>query len=174
MIKNLNINSSLENDQDNGKHVSAGLFNSLSKAYIDNIIIENININLSDNDNIIATVGGLSAYCSESLITNCKITGKLSSNNYIGGIFGACDFSSVKNCIFNGNITQINNINKIGYAGGLFGSLVLNLSEEENRFIVENNIVNANIISDGDCGEIAGKIRGDGCRNNVLNCIINE
>lgn len=51
---------------------------------------------------------------------------------------------------------------------------MLNLSEEENRFIVENNIVNANIISDGDCGEIAGKIRGDGCRNNVLNCIINE
>lgn len=174
VIKNLNINSSLENDQDNRKHVSAGLFNSLSNAYIDNIIIENIDINLSDNDNIIATVGGLSAYCSESLITNCKITGKLSSNNYIGGIFGTCDFSSVKNCIFNGNITQINNINKIGYAGGLFGSLMLNLSEEENRFIVENNIVNANIISDGDCGEIAGKIRGDGCRNNVLNCIINE
>jgi len=173
VIKNLNINITETSDQSKSKFYSCGLFSSISNAYIDNIIIENVNIKASDNKDITTCVGGLSGSSNNSLITNCKITGKVSGNYYIGGLIGNCSFSTITNCIFNGEVEhKKNNKDVIGAAGGLFGELYLNLDNQASTCTIEDNIVNANIKSDYVCGKLTGYIRGTGYRNNVLNCIV--
>ena len=141
VIKNITIN------QNNIEYV--GIFLTLAPGYIDGLIIDNLNINVTgdtkdfeDNFHPIVT-GGLIGFIGpgfdHSIIKDCHITGNINAENVnaVGGLIGTIDdyyfrfiidppFRMI-NCSFNGNITHTvsenyTDLSKIDLStGGLVG-----------------------------------------------------
>lgn len=101
-----------------------GLFRSVDDAYIDNIILEDVSITISDNGTILNSIcGGLIGDATDSLITNCRVTGTVKGTYHVGGLIGEAYNSSVKYCFFDGTVNQKgDNINEFhNSSGGLIG-----------------------------------------------------
>ncbi len=94
-----------------------GLFGYTSEATIKNVNIENANISANSS-----YVGGLVAYQYYGSITNCHITGTVSTSNsstsYAGGLVGWQSYGTITNCYSTANVI-CSSVN--AYAGGLIG-----------------------------------------------------
>ena len=92
----------------------------LYSGLVDGLIIDNLNINVSDdNDSRESRVGGLFSYIADSaILKNCYITGNINATNinYVGGLVGTTYMDEITdinypnyhliNCSFNGNINH--------------------------------------------------------------------
>ena len=174
VISNLKIETSKEVFHGPYGGCTGGLFGSVNQAYIDNIILDNVNIDVSDFDEKGSSVaGGLIAVGSNSLITNCRVEGNIKANRHSGGLIGSSTNVTIENCEFNGTVIQKGPIDDMmTYAsGGLVGYLFIRAYEITTCY-VRNNKVNATVISDNIAGGLAGYYIGDCHSNNTLNCIL--
>ncbi|MCE5341694.1 MAG: hypothetical protein LLF92_11310 [Planctomycetaceae bacterium] len=109
-IKNLNYTNAAPTNY-------AGLFGYTSGATIKNVVIENVNIDANS-----MYVGGLVGYQYYGTITNCHITGAVSSTgaatSYVGGLVGWQSYGTITNCYSTAEII-CSSVN--AYAGGLIG-----------------------------------------------------
>lgn len=146
-IKNLKITSG---------SAKVGLFAQISGATIKNIVLENVNINVSSSAQ---NFGGLVAkITSSSNIVNCKTSGVITvstSNSWgiLGGICGQMyGNSNIKNCT-NGISITLTSSGNYTYVGGIVGQAYLGASA------IVNSINLGNVKSTGGtsrCGGILG------------------
>lgn len=137
VIKNITINQ-------NNIHWG-GIFRTLDRGYIDGLIIDNLNINISGDTTYDDTnpnvVGGLIGYIGPfdySIIKDCHVTGNINAENVhaVGGLIGQIGdyyFRFIDNppfrminCSFKGNITHTvsenyTDLSEIISTGGLVG-----------------------------------------------------
>lgn len=140
VIKNITINQ-------NNIH-RGGVFETLSHGYIDGLIINNLNINVSGdttyddmNPNAVGGLIGSIEYIgsgNNSIVKDCHITGNINAENVqvVGGLIGEIQDYSFRfiddppfrmiNCSFNGNITHTvsenyTDLSEIISTGGLVG-----------------------------------------------------
>lgn len=145
VIRNLNVIIDNINDT-----LYLGLFENISNAYINNIILEDIKFIANVNDEKVCTfVGGICGSASDSHIENCKVIGKVKGQNYVGGLIGMSDESKIKNCTFIGEVIEESNINKDCFVGGIIGYSSFNNE-------ITNNVVNAKISSTSYGGGVVG------------------
>ena len=172
VIKNLTIKTSTKIPHSPSGGCAGALFGSTRNAYIDNIILEDVSIDVSDCDSAVSYGAGLVAVDANSLITNCKVTGKISATLYAGGIVGCADYTSLKNNLFIGTVIQKNgDLSDRPSAGGLAGWLTCcSIGQENFASDVFGNIVAAKIQSETIAGKIAGLIQGDRIRDNMIYC----
>lgn len=168
VIKNLTIKSLNENHTSEYDGCCGGLFENIYSAYIDNLILENVYIDVSECSGFGSTAGAIADTALSSFITNCKVTGTIIANVYVGGLFASCNGTTIINNIFNGDIIQRNNHSKTEKpgAGGIAGYLIGN--EDNLADIVANNIINANIKSDYVVGKISGYVLGNSFYDNLV------
>lgn len=129
-IKNLTIQSSKTIPHGKYGGCNGGLFGNLDGAYIDGIILENVNINLSDFDGELAScAGGIAAQEIRSVIRNCKVEGTIISQDRCGGVIGGSSYGKLIGCTFKGNVQSINHA-----AGGIagFGYIIKDCQVEGN------------------------------------------
>jgi hypothetical protein len=127
-ISNLYINRLLVDNQ--------GLFGLISKATLENISLENINITGKNTCGGLA--GGAMGTPSENLqINSIFLTGSVSGNDFVGGLFGfLTNVSTTLNCEFNGSVTGNE------YVGGLIGHISNNYLNEINTVLKSKSIGN--------------------------------
>lgn len=96
---------------------SVGLFKEINNAYIDGLILENVQITGKPNSLFTDTIyaGGLVGSATNSLITNIKVTGEVTNGIYVGGIAGGLTNSYLINSSFEGKVS------KGEFTGGLVG-----------------------------------------------------
>ena len=174
VISNLKIETSEEIYKGPYGGCNGGLFGSVKNAYIDNIILDNVNIDVSDfNGKGSSVAGGLIAFGINSLITNCNVEGIIKATRHSGGIIGSSSNVTIENCEFNGTVFQEGPIDEMSYAsGGLAGYLYVYRAFEITTCFVRNNKVTATVISNNIAGGLAGYIEGDCYSDNTLNCIL--
>jgi len=121
-IKNLTIDSSEE---------YVGLFGSAEGAYIDNVILENVNIKGG------RYVGALVGKAFSTTITNCGIIGgTVEGNVAVGGLIGYVDSSEITTSYVELDLVKAN----VSDAGGLLGEVVkTNISQSYAKANVETN-----------------------------------
>ena len=174
IIKNLTIKSGEYLYQMNGCSTGA-LFGSVKDSYLDNIILENVNIDVSDfageSKYDYSDAGGLTGLITNSLVTNCRVTGNIKGQLYVGGLFACANHCTIKNNCFNGTVTQVDCDNWDACAGGLTGWLYSVHNNNASRRI-ENNMINAYIKADNIASKIAGVIEADYVKNNLVNCVV--
>ncbi len=127
-IKNLTIKSSQMITQGKFGGCNGGLFGALDEAYIDGILLEDVYIDLTDYDGTLSScAGGIAAQELNSVIRNCKVEGKIISQDRTGGIVGGSSWGKIMNCDFKGMVQST-----IHAAGGIagFGYIVKNCSVE--------------------------------------------
>ena len=160
VIKNLKIKSSKEIYNGPYGGCNGGLFGSVKNAYIDNIILDNVSIDVSDFDGQgHSEAGGLVSYGISSLISDCKVSGNISAQLYVGGIAGASDYTTLINNTFTGTVIQKNcDPKEMSAAGGLAGWLYG--CQEDSSFpstcYVSDNEITAKIISEDTLEYILG------------------
>jgi|GEM_PF-3341179 len=118
-ILNLNINHT----GDRG-----GMFNNIDGATIKNLGLQNVTVNTPD-----AWAGGIAGNSSNSNITNCYVTGTISSNGFAGGILGHSENTNLTRSYSTANVTGRDHV------GGLIGHM--------NTGSIENCYVDADIVS---------------------------
>ena len=153
-----------------------GLFGAVQNAYIDNIILENVYIDVSDFiGESYSAAGSIANFATYSFITNCKVTGTVIGQLYVGGIVASANNTTLTNNIFNGKVIQKNcDIVQRPAVGGLAGWLFCNQNNEPiTDCVISNNIINANLTSDSVAGKLAGYVYRDSWFNNMLVCIVN-
>lgn len=110
---------------------TSGLFGSTYGAYIDGIILENVDINsigLYPDDAGIeynTAVGGIVDYATNTVINNCTVDGTIKARNRTGGIVGKVDYGIIRHCEFNGTVVAEYNegtTNYLAEAGGIAGT----------------------------------------------------
>lgn len=109
VIKNLTITSTRD----------CGLFKTIEGAYIDGLIIDNINI--TGDLNSLSCTAGLAGEVYNSYISNIHITGEIKNGNHAGGIVGVLNNSALVNSSFKGKVTGKQ------YVGGLAGETYSNI-----------------------------------------------
>lgn len=162
-IKSLNVNSQF-----------LGLFGGIYGAYIDGILLEKVNIDYTTilfNPSLdprikLLTVGGIAGDATESFIVNCKVEGRIKTQQRAGGIVGKMNFGIIKNCGFNGTVIadyqkEADSIATV-CAGGIvgFASLISVITSYLATGIFDSN-VKAEVISAGFAGGIVGSYQAD-------------
>ena len=106
---------------------TVGLFGSLSGAIIKNLSIENFQISCSN----MWYAGGLVGTMIGSTLSNCKLTGTVTSINntndaFIGGIVGDAFYmnNTITDCYFKGEVLGSSLGSASIYAGGIIGSFM--------------------------------------------------
>lgn len=124
-IKDLTISSSenIPHGLYGGCH--GGLFGAIEDAYIDGLILENVQIDLSDFEGGRSSAGGITASSLNSVIRNCNVTGRIVSQDSGGGIDGGASWGRLIGCRFEGTVISTEN-----GAGGIagFGHIVQDCS----------------------------------------------
>ena len=107
---------------------ASGLFAYIYGAYIDGIILENVNIDSSgsypdDDGNEYTVRGGIAGYATDTIIINCKVDGAIKASSCAGGIVGSVRYGVIRNCEFNGTVVAEykGEVNYLAYAGGVAG-----------------------------------------------------
>ena len=158
-ISNITIKEQKEN-----QYHSYGLFNATYRAYIDGLIIENLNVDMpTKTERWNTVVGGLVGKSDNSTIVNCSINGTVKGISYVGGIVGNLFYGKMIKCEFFGKV-----LNSDGCAGGLAGSYYLNIYSID----IRKNKVVAEIHASGIAGKIAGIIYTDYYNDNEAICIL--
>lgn len=108
VIRNLTITS----------EKTVGLFKEINNAYIDGLILENVNITGKQDSIFKDTIyaGGLVGNAYNSLISNITVTGEVTHGIYVGGIAGGLVNSYLINSSFEGKV------GKGHFNGGLVGN----------------------------------------------------
>ncbi|HHU56462.1 MAG TPA: hypothetical protein GXZ48_07230 [Acholeplasmataceae bacterium] len=152
-ISNLNIFSF---DKEKGNSCHAGLFGLIKDAYIDGIILTNVNIDVSEckHNPLNSTAGGIAYYMLNSIIRNCHVEGTIIAQYFAGGIVGNSDNGYILDCSFKGVVKTINSSDwardsDVG-AGGIVGFF----GNDENR--ISNCHVEATVIGHLCAGGIIG------------------
>ena len=159
IISNINIKEQKEN-----QYHSYGLFNATRDAYINGLIVENLNVDMPiKNKSWHTTVGGLVGKLDYTTIVNCSINGIVKGIGYVGGIVGELYYSKMINCVFLGKVINID-----GCAGGLAGSYWLNTYSID----VRKNKVVAEIQATSIAGKITGIIYTDYYNDNEATCTL--
>ena len=145
-------------------------------AYIDNIILENVYIDVSDFDGKgWSRAGGITDYTNNSLITNYKVTGTIIAQLYVAGLAASIDFSTLKNNNFIGELIQKNgDFKQLPSAGGIAGYLYCcGKGDLYKGCEITGNTIAAKITSESIEGKIAGKIHGELIHDNIIYCELN-
>ena len=100
-----------------------------------------------------SNVGGAVGSAMQSSIDNVHVTSDVTAKNTVGGVLGSNSEATVQNCIFDGTVKATETSLWSGFsAAGLIGSLTADWSGSSTP-IVDNNIVNAQILIDGDAAD---------------------
>ena len=190
-IKNLSLNSDINSDETN----NLGLFGFVKTAYISKLKINNITVNINYPYNSTFFVGGVAAYCFDSEISSCEVTGTISilsgGNIYAGGIVGYVGGENkstvIKNCVSQVDMQIIGENNSIWepeasqytYVGGIVGCA---FSTEKIYECSNNGNISVNSINIGMVGSIVGNaedVEISKCKNtgNITalgTCVTNE
>lgn len=97
----------------------SGLFGFIAGAYIENLAVTNIDIDVPNNSSVGGVVGKIDSYSIiGSTLKNCSSAGKINGYNNVGGIIGIIDISStITDCNSSVNVSGFSNIGAvIGYA----------------------------------------------------------
>lgn len=169
-IRNLTIKSSSQVEPD--YWCCAGLFHDITDGYVDNLVLDNVKIDVSDSQSNGGSAAGALAYSiTDSLITNCKFNGEIVAQTYVGGIAGLAQNTTFINNMFNGNVIQQNipkhREERYG-AGGIAGWLYGCTEYFNFDCCVKGNIINANVYSEYVASKIAGYYFGDCPFDNFL------
>ena len=170
-IKNLTIRPTCT---ENHGRCSGGLFGDIEDAYIDGIILENVDIDLRDcNGELPSIAGGIASTAINSIIRNCVVKGAIKAVGSSGGIVGNVGGrSSVRDCVSVGSIASVKEeaggIAAYGdyiydstsfadvegaYAGGILGYSMHGETAYGCTFL-------GNVCGEKSQGEIIGKITG--------------
>ena len=150
-ISNLTINNSIPFVGGDIRIFFAGLFAYLRNAFIDGLILENVNIVALHEDGARrdrAFVGGIAGAAWQSTILNTSVGGYLAGNHRVGGIVGYMASSEIISCSFNGKIklfcpTISSGVG--GIAGGMYG--LYRHPWRWHRTLVADATVSADIVS---------------------------
>lgn len=110
-----------------------GMF-SEAEGVIENLILKDVDIRSSyssTSDYIISCTGSIAGYFSFGRISNCHVTGTLSSSNTsrdVGGIVGHSFRADIEGCSFIGEINAPDSL----YAGGIVGAAETISNDERN------------------------------------------
>lgn len=96
-IKNLTANS--------GGY--AGLFGFLNCAYLEGINLENVNIDLTKQENGMFYAGSLAFQSKAGIIKNCTVEGNIKAKNHAGGFVANVAGTLFLNCIFKGTVATV-------------------------------------------------------------------
>ena len=153
VIKNITINE------------GEGIFLDLYSGLVDGLIIDNLNINVSDdNDSRESRVGGLFSYIADSaILKNCHIIGNINPTNinYVGGLVGTTYMDEISdinypnyhliNCSFHGNINHTfsdseTDLSRTNIAtGGLIGIVDITYTDvyiSDSRYKMKGELIN--------------------------------
>ena len=98
----------------NLKSTQSGLFDSVSGTTIKDIGVKNVDINVTEHENI----GGLIGNASSCTISNCFVTGNITGTRHTGGLIGYLNTNStVNNCYTDCNVNQSTNLQTAAFAG---------------------------------------------------------
>ncbi len=165
-ISNLTISSSEHVPHGIYGGCQGGLFGSVNEAYIDGLILENVQIDIADFER--SNAGGICATYLNSVVRNCSVKGNLHSTNYCGGIIGSANWGKIIGCKFEGTIISDNSS-----AGGIAGL----------GYVVENCSASGSVEGKYSAGGIlgygtykysvtnctfAGELLGDGFKNSSV------
>lgn len=172
VIRNLSINTATGINSGLYGECLGGLFGNIQNAYIDNLILENVYIDVSDyTGKYYSIAGGIVGNSGNSLITNCKVSGTIIGQINVGGIAGSIGNSTLRNNTFKGTVVQKDG-NKEGpsYSGGLVGVIhgCFENQAQHSGCEVTDNFVDAQIIAESISGDIAGLIKGDCVKQNNI------
>ena len=121
VIKNLTINTVASVSRN---FISAGLFASIERAYIDGIILENVNIDVTEHEYTqevgASRAGGIAAYAEDSTVRNCTVEGVITAQGYAGGILGYDHWGRILDCNFSGTVQATHDFGG-NAAGGIVG-----------------------------------------------------
>lgn len=164
VISNLNFTSNNNIFYNEITHIHTSFFSSFSDAYVNGIILEDINIDISGYSKMInGFTAGLAGYANNSFIENCSVNGNVIGQNNVGGLIGFSSSSTIKNCVFNGNVKEVNSrIHEETSAGGLVGGAYYS--------DIYNNFVVCNVTSSNIAGGLAGQIIRSSYANNTVTC----
>lgn len=190
-IKNLSLKYDINSDETN----NLGFFGFVKTATILKLKINNLTVNINYPYNSTFFVGGAVAYCFDSEISSCEVTGNISilsgGNIYAGGIAGYIGDENkstvIKNCVSQVDMQIIGENNSIWepevsqytYVGGIVGSA----SQAEKIYKCSNNgNISVNSINIGIVGSIVGNaedVEISKCKNtgNITalgTCVTNE
>lgn len=190
-IKNLSFKYDINSDETN----NLGFFGFVKTATILKLKINNLTVNINYPYNSTFFVGGAVAYCFDSEISSCEVTGNISilsgGNIYAGGIAGYIGDENkstvIKNCVSQVDMQIIGENNSIWepevsqytYVGGIVGSA----SQAEKIYKCSNNgNMSVNSINIGIVGSIVGNaedVEISKCKNtgNITalgTCVTNE
>lgn len=169
-ISNLTIKTAVEIYHGPYGGCLGGLFGSIKDAYIDNIILDNVYIDVSDFEGESSSyAGGLVGDIAGSLVLNCSVNGTIMGQYSVGGIAGVCGNTTIKGCSFSGLVIQQNSSDELSAAGGLAGYLYVQVVFGVKHCSVENNNVMGTVKSECLAGKLAGYIFGSQYFNNILN-----
>lgn len=125
VISNLRISSASSVTESPNGGVNGGLFGSIIEAYIDGILLENVYIDVSDDQDEWATsiAGGIAGSVSKSVIRNCYVSGYVIAQYFAGGIAGSNNWSLYEHNYFWGEVILQNGPlpNREMGAGGIVG-----------------------------------------------------
>lgn len=133
-ISNLKIHDTLNN---NNKYL-VGLFGNVSNGTLKNIVIANVDINVSWNGETEASyrlkTSALAANSAKSKIIDCSASGNISLSGFewcsVGGIAGYSTTSSIANCSnYAEIIVKLVSSSRTAYVGGVAGYLLGNIDE---------------------------------------------
>mgnify|MGYP000896844609 CR=1 FL=1 len=151
-IKNMIINS-MANIPDSRSHdLGVGLFDSVSGAYIDGLILENIFIDTTEYIDRALSAGGICGYSISSVIRNCTVSGSVVSQKATGGITGTFSRGLIIGCTFKGDVENTSP-DSFGGSGGIAGNGM-------ESFKIIDCIVEAAIIGELYAGGILGHYGG--------------
>ena len=125
VIRNLSINETVKTDSGQIAYY-AGLFGRLQNAYIQGIILEDVNISLIGDkyaDWPRTFVGGIAGFSGRSTIIDSSVSGSIVGNYSVGGIVGTLSTSEIINGKFEGNVEVIWHVANAAYAGGIAGGI---------------------------------------------------
>lgn len=157
-IKNLTMTYDAESGGHANYYRTAGLFGFTVNAYIDGLILQGVNISLSEGDRPLSegTSGSLVGDAAGTLFVRCVVQGTIEGQGSVGGLVGYASLCIFEECIFNGDVSsaQKSNPNVSCFAGGIVGNgLFYGVYFEA---VIADCLINANISSDGCAGGIVG------------------
>ncbi|MDE6407567.1 MAG: hypothetical protein K2K48_04145 [Anaeroplasmataceae bacterium] len=122
-IKNLTITSSKEIFHGPYGGCCAGLFGSITGAFLYGIHLENVQIDVSDFDGVsYSEAGGIAGLTSASYIKDCIVTGDVKAVGRTGGIAGSVNWGCIENCSFSGNVTANEELSEYALSDGATGA----------------------------------------------------
>ena len=167
-IKNLTVS---------GDREVGGLFGYTSYAYIDGLILENVDIDVLNYDvkgkYVASHAGGISAFPFRGVIRNCTVSGSVKGQDDAGGIAGHHDRGNIIGCTFNGYVKADMTLEMIEsmlfardliYAGGIAGRAYMAR--------ISDCSVKATVQTIGDAGGILGGIFQNSHETYIINCSV--